>query len=121
MQREMQIRTASQNVWASSVELCGFFRNQDFKSGEGDERWLRFADVERSDTSRGLAIDWASRPVDRQRRSGSAAGLRGAAMQASQRVRRVRALTGVDAWALAWALCIEATSLRVLRVRFGLG
>ena len=78
-------------------------------------------DVERSDTSRGLTMDWASGPVDRQRRSGGAGGLQGMAQQAARRVRRVRALTGADTWGLAWALCVEATSLRVLRVRFGLG
>lgn len=63
-----------------------------------------------------------------KRKAARAAGLRftalavrGMAQQAARRVRRVRALTGANAWALAWALCVEATSLRVLRVRFGLG
>jgi ppGpp synthetase/RelA/SpoT-type nucleotidyltranferase len=38
---EMQVRTVLQNIWATTVELCGFLRNEDLKNGIGNEDWLR--------------------------------------------------------------------------------
>lgn len=79
------------------------------------------ADAERRDTSRGLTMDWDAGPVDRQRRGGGAGGLRGTAAQAAQRLRRVRGLMDANAWALAWAVCVEAMSLRGVGERFAIG
>lgn len=79
------------------------------------------ADAERRDTSKGLTMDWDSGPVDRQRRSGVAGGFRGSAAEAARRLRRVKALVSADAWKLAWAVCVDAASLRSLEERFRLG
>lgn len=78
------------------------------------------ADAERRDTSKGLTMDWDAGPVDRQRRGGTSGGRRGAAAPAAQRLRRLRALMTANAWALVWAVCIEAASLRGLKERFAL-
>ena len=75
------------------------------------------ADTERRDTSHGLTMDWDSGPVDRQRRGGR----RGTAAYAAQRLQRVRALMSANAWALVWAVCVEAVSLRGVRERFEIG
>lgn len=79
------------------------------------------ADAERRDTSHGLTMDWDAGPVDRQRRGGTAGGLRGTAAQAARRLRRVRGLMGANTWALAWAVCVEAMSLRGVSERFAIG
>lgn len=79
------------------------------------------ADAERRDTSKGLTMDWDAGPVDRQRRSGVAGGFRGSAAEAARRLRRVKALAPEDAWKMAWAVCVDAVSLRSLQTRFGLG
>lgn len=42
MRLEVQIRSQEQHVWATAVEAVGLFTGQDFKAGEGDEKWLRF-------------------------------------------------------------------------------
>ncbi|MDP3492609.1 MAG: DUF6456 domain-containing protein [Hyphomonadaceae bacterium] len=78
------------------------------------------ADAERRDTSKGLTMDWDSGPVDRQRRSGVGGGFAGGAAQAAKRLRRVSGLVGKDVWKLAWAVCVDAVSLRTLQARFGL-
>ena len=39
---ELQLRTRLQHVWATAVETVGLFNRQQFKSGIGDERWLKF-------------------------------------------------------------------------------
>lgn len=79
------------------------------------------ADAERRDTSGGLTMDWDAGPVDRQRRGGTNGGRRGTAAQAAHRLRRVRGLMSANAWALVWAICVEAMSLRGVRERFGIG
>jgi ppGpp synthetase/RelA/SpoT-type nucleotidyltranferase len=38
---ELQIRTRLQHSWATAAEAIGVFRNEDFKHGEGDPKWLR--------------------------------------------------------------------------------
>ena len=78
------------------------------------------ADAERRDTSKGLTMDWDAGPVDRQKRGGTSGGRQGSAAEAARRLRRLRGLMQPNAWALVWAVCIEATSLRGLRARFAL-
>jgi ppGpp synthetase/RelA/SpoT-type nucleotidyltranferase len=39
---ELQVRTETQHVWATAVEVVGFIENQSFKTGEGDEKWKHF-------------------------------------------------------------------------------
>ncbi|MEO6050254.1 MAG: RelA/SpoT domain-containing protein [Pyrinomonadaceae bacterium] len=39
---EIQIRTQIQHAWATSVETASTFLMEEFKSDEGDTRWLRF-------------------------------------------------------------------------------
>ncbi len=78
------------------------------------------ADAERRDTSKGLTMDWDAGPVDRQRRGGTSGGRRGSAAEAARRLRRLRGLMHANAWALVWAVCVEATSLRGLKARFAL-
>ena len=65
-------------------------------------------------------MDWDAGPVDRQKRGGTSGGRHGSAAEAAKRLRRLRSLMHANAWALAWAVCIEAVSLRGLRTRFAL-
>lgn len=39
---EIQIRTKLQHAWSTAVEAVGLVRNEELKSGEGSEDWLRF-------------------------------------------------------------------------------
>jgi hypothetical protein len=39
---EVQIRSAVQHAWATSVEIAGTFLGEALKSGEGSEKWLEF-------------------------------------------------------------------------------
>ena len=38
---ELQIRTRLQHSWATATEAIGVYRNEDFKHGDGDPKWLR--------------------------------------------------------------------------------
>lgn len=38
---EIQVRTATQHVWATAIETVGAIRNEDLKAGRGDPQWLR--------------------------------------------------------------------------------
>lgn len=38
---EIQVRTATQHVWATAIETVGAIRNEDLKAGKGDPSWLR--------------------------------------------------------------------------------
>ena len=42
---EVQLRTALQHAWATSLEAVGLVRGEDLKAGEGDQRWLRFFEL----------------------------------------------------------------------------
>jgi ppGpp synthetase/RelA/SpoT-type nucleotidyltranferase len=42
MRVEIQVRTALQHAWATAVEIASTYTNADLKSGEGDQRWVRF-------------------------------------------------------------------------------
>jgi ppGpp synthetase/RelA/SpoT-type nucleotidyltranferase len=42
MRVEIQVRTALQHAWATAVEIASTYTNADIKSGEGDQRWIRF-------------------------------------------------------------------------------
>lgn len=39
---EIQLRTALQHAWATTVEIVDFAGNQKMKQGQGDEHWKRF-------------------------------------------------------------------------------
>lgn len=38
---EIQIRTKLQHMWATANEVAGLMRGEQFKSGEGDPKWIR--------------------------------------------------------------------------------
>lgn len=42
MKVELQIRTKIQHSWATAVEVIDTFTGRSLKSGEGEEKWLRF-------------------------------------------------------------------------------
>lgn len=79
------------------------------------------SEAESSANADRVTMDWDAGPVDRQRRSGKAGGLRGIAIDAARRLRRARAMTDPVQWSIAWALCVDGQTLRALRRRFGLG
>lgn len=79
------------------------------------------ADAERGANAGCITMEWDAGPVDRQKRSGSAVGLQGMAVDAMRRLRRARAMTDPVQWSLAWALCVDGQPLRTLQRRFGLG
>jgi hypothetical protein len=98
------------------------------KAGEGPltmrhvEAGLKLiSDVEQRENSRGLTMNWDAGPVDRQRRTGTSGGFHGMAARTAARLRMVKRHTSLEAFSLAWALCIEATPLRTLKERFGIG
>ncbi len=39
---EVQLRTYVQHSWATAVEICGTFLNQQLKAEQGDNKWLYF-------------------------------------------------------------------------------
>lgn len=79
------------------------------------------SDVEGSANADRVTMDWDAGPVDRQRRSGKAGGLRGIAVDASRRLRHARGMMDPVQWSVAWALCVDGQSMRVVKRRFGLG
>lgn len=39
---ELQLRTETQHIWATTVETASIFQKQDFKSSKGNKKWLEF-------------------------------------------------------------------------------
>lgn len=98
------------------------------KAGEGPltrrhiEAGLKLiADVEQRDNSRGLTMNWDAGPVDRKRRGGTAGGFSVIAARTAERLQRVKRCVSKETFSLLWALCIEATPLRTMCKRFGIG
>ncbi len=88
------------------------------RGAEAGLRVIRDAELQANDSR--LTMDWDAGPADRNRRSGVEGGRRGAARDATRRLRRLEAVIGEDAFAMAWALCVEGAAIGALQRRFGL-
>jgi hypothetical protein len=77
-------------------------------------------DAERAAADARMTMNWDAGPVTRQKRGGGAGGRRGDAKLAARFLHRLRERLGEWEWRLAWALCVEAESLRTLKRRFSI-
>lgn len=77
-------------------------------------------DAERAAGDARLTMNWDAGPVTRQRRGGSAGGVRGDARLAGRFLERLRERIGEQTWRLLWGLCVDAESLKALKKRFGI-
>lgn len=77
-------------------------------------------EAERAAADARLTMNWDAGPVTRQRRGGSAGGVRGDAKLAARFLERLRAKLGDEVWRLVWALCVDAESLLSVKKRFGI-
>lgn len=78
-------------------------------------------DAELRENSGGLTMNWDAGPVDRQRRSASAGGMKVGASAAAKRLRRARETMDERQWAIVQVLCIGGLSVRKICQQFTLG
>lgn len=78
------------------------------------------ADAERESNSKGLTMNWDAGPADAHRRGPTRGGQSAIAASAAARLKRVRGLTGEDAWRLAWMACVEGATLQSIKAQMAL-